>query len=765
MPTPAATAVGGKLQIASNGTINVYVRQQGTTANPNVVHGLAIHVTRGPVYLRVGTSAGDDSLFAATLLRTGYHKLAFTPTSTTYWVEFSASANGIREVASISIDAAGDLVLPTPWQGTKLQSNRYAPSVDVTYVADGLGPIRRIERHANDSWSLTDVETTDGPYLIPNVNQTFTLAPSVRAGTGTIAASKPLFKAGHVGAIFKLVHYSQYVAQIITGNDQWTDPVKCTGVGTDRTIYYTLAGGGSATIKLQRSVGNTYSWQDVNTLGGSGSYNDTFDNQIIYYRIGVDGTGYISGTPTVYLSFQGGSTVGTCRITAVTSNVLADMEVLVPFGNTIPTHDWTEGAWSSVWYWPRAIAIYDGRLYAGAKDQVWGSVASNFESENVDTPADTAFTRALATGADMNIISWFLPLSVLQIGSAGATITGRGSNLDEAVTNTNFTAKNNATFGVTNVEPAIIDEAGIYIDRSTWHPYQLAPNDYFTRYFSKSLVRLHKRIGNPGITQIAVQRQPDTRAYFVRADGQCLVLLYDTQDNAIGWSRIKTDGIIESVEVLPGTGEDIVYFIVARQIEGVTRRYLEQLSGWYDAATEDCNPVDCYVRQDSDVATNIIDDLDHLEGRTVTVWGDGACLGDLVVASGQVTLPRACKKRVAGIYFEGLYTSTSLAYGAQAGTAHAQMKRPLNVAFQLLNAVPGAIEYGQSFTQMDRLGDRDLAQDFDSGPNLMTGVTEPKTMPGGHSRDPRLYIRATSKGGPGTIAGLVFGLATNERVG
>jgi hypothetical protein len=362
----------------------------------------------------------------------------------------------------------------------------------------------------------------------------------------------------------------------------------------------------------------------------------------------------------------------------------------------------------------------------------------------------------------MSNIRWMLPLGVLQIGADGATTTARSSSLDEAITPTNFNAKDNATFGVSNVEPAKIDEAGVYIDRSTWRPYQVAPNESGTRYASKSLVRLHRNIGKPGIIQIAVQRQPDTRAYMVRSDGQCIVLLYDSQDNAIGWSRIITDGKIESCEVLPGVGGDKVYFIVARQILGVTRRSLEVIDTWTDENAADANPVDCYVRQNRTVATDTITGLAHIEGREVVVWGDGASYGTHIVTGGQVQISKACFKLVAGLPYDGLYVSAGLHYGAQAGTAHTTQRRPMSVSFQLLNALPGGLEYGQSFAEMDRLQDRDLEFTYDAGPGMMSGVTDRKPMPGGHSRDPRIYLRASSLGGPVTVQGMVFGLQTNE---
>ena len=121
---------------------------------------------------------------------------------------------------------------------------------------------------------------------------------------------------------------------------------------------------------------------------------------------------------------------------------------------------------------------------------------------------------------------------------------------------------------------------------------------------------------------------------------------------------------------------------------------------------------------------------------------------------------------MAGLAYEARYTSSKLVYAAQAGTAHGQYMRPLRVAFMLLNTKPGAVEYGVGFDKpMDRLGDRLLTTAWDASSDLVSGDTDSFPMPGGFDRDPRLCLRAGSRGGPVTVQGLVLGLQTNDKVG
>lgn len=124
-------------------------------------------------------------------------------------------------------------------------------------------------------------------------------------------------------------------------------------------------------------------------------------------------------------------------------------------------------------------------------------------------------------------------------------------------------------------------------------------------YQSSNLMRTHKQIGWPGLTQMAVSREPDTRVWIVRADGQVLVKLFDPAENVLGWSRVITDGVIESVAVLPGDDEDEVYFMVARTVGGNTVRYLEKLSSVMLDDAADATQVDSFVQWSGAATTTI----------------------------------------------------------------------------------------------------------------------------------------------------------------
>jgi hypothetical protein len=772
----SATVSGGLLRLISDGISVAGIRQNVATSSAGVAHTLKIVVTNGIVQLKVGSASGDDSYVASAELRTGTHFLTFTPTAS-YWIELWSTLRYECSVDSVEITGAGDLVLPTPWVSSQFQSLRFERTLDVMYVASGTGVKKRIERRNSSSWSITNSDEQDGPFRAVNTDESITIQPSVTTGNGTMTASRALFKTTHVGALWKLTQNGQRQSRTVSGADQWSDPVKVVGIGTGRSLSWTVTGTFVGTVRLQRSVGNTTSWTDVTsgtgsfttTVAGTFTYTDSgLDNQTVYYRVGIKTGEYTSGSAVVDISFSGGATDGIVRITQFTSATAVSIEVLTGLASTAPTFEWSEGAWSDLRGHPRALTLNDGRLWNARDDQFWGSYSDLYESQKIGDQAANAVARSVAVGTADEIL-WLMSLSRLLIGTAGAEIVVRSNAFDEALTSTNLTVREMSTYGSANVQPLKVDNRGIYVERSTWRPMELKYNPEVQDYTAAPLTRLHKNIGRPGITDMAIARQPDTRIFFIRADGQCLVKLYHPAEDVAAWVRLVTDGAFENVAVLPGqNGEDLVYFIVRRTVNGVTVRYLELLDVffWTDAAAT--NILDSYVRQEGAAATTITG-LGHLVGKTVQAYGDGADMGlHVVPPSGTITIARAKAKRAAGLPYTGRYRSSKLAIGAQMGTAVAQKAKPLQIALVLNNSSP-VIRYGQTFEKMDTLSERDIISTYDAGPGLREGTTERLSVPGDptkgdHNNDPRLCLEFSSPF-PVRLGGYVLSHQINEKVG
>lgn len=756
-----ATVTGGKLKLVSNGAALAGMKQALTINEVGTQHALDIVVDRGPVTLLLGTTDGGSEITSA-VLRTGVHSLAFTPSVSTVYIRITSVDIAERYVDSIQVASSGDLVLTSPWGESDLRNLSFAQSNDVLFVASGSVIKKRLERRGAASWSLVDYNMQDGPFGSLNVDESLTLTPSVLKGNGTLTASRSLFKSTHVGGLWKIIHAGQKQSRVVNGAGQFTDPIKVTGTGARRYFSFSITGTWSGTITLQQSIGNTTSWVAWWTKTVNGTFNnvdDNLDNQIVYYRVGFESSNYTSGSATVTLDYKGGTTTGICKVLAYTSPTVVDIEVIEQFGEVTASYEWYEGAWSAERGWPEALGFFDERLYCGVYDGFYGSVAGAYESFNIGSEAADAISRKIATGG-ANPVRWIAPLSRLVVGTEAVEAGARSTNYDEPITATNLTIRNVSTRGSSRVQPAIIDAQAMFVDRSKYRAYAIFYSVENNDFVSVDLMELHKRIGKPGISQIAVQRQPDTRVYWIRDDGQCLVLLYEPGEKVKAWGRFVTDGEFESVMVLPGTGEDEVYFSVKRTINGSTVRYIERLAPFVVDDALDARFADSHRVVTGSGMTQITN-ASHLEGKEVVIWADGSYHAPKTVLNGSFDLDRPCDKVVYGLGYEAPYVSQRL-QGGQGGVGLNHVKRPFHISLFLRNSCP-ALWYGQSADEMDKLTDRTMAAVYDSGPGLVDIQTVPLSMPGGHSRDPRLHLKAVAPYGPVIVQAVLLGIQTNEK--
>ena len=476
--------------------------------------------------------------------------------------------------------------IPTTWTQGDLPRIRFDQSGDVIFVACDRQRQSKIERRSTRSWSATHYYCDNGPFLAANATD-ITLSAAALTGNTTLTASRPLWTNSHVGALIRHFSAGQTVSAAITVQNSFTGAIRVSGVGVARSFALVTSGSWTATVTLQRSfTSDSAGFSDVQAFTSNTSnpnFNDGLDNQVAWYRIGVKTGQFSSGTANVSLSYGGGGQAGLCRITEVASGTSASVEILRALGSTSPTNNWSEGEWSDRRGWPSAVTLFDGRLWWAGRDRIWGSESDNYTGFDLETEGDAGpISRTLGSGP-VDVINWILPLSRLIVGREGSEVSIRSSSFDEPLTPTNLTLKDCSTQGSTSLPAVRVDTRGVFAEKSNRKVYELAFSPDIQDYAAHDLTRLHPDIGLVGFVDVAVQRQPDTMLHFLLGSGEAAILLYDREDQVEAWWRIVTDGVIESVAVLPGDVEDQVYYVVKRNIDGFPRRFLEKL-----ARRDDC---------------------------------------------------------------------------------------------------------------------------------------------------------------------------------
>lgn len=739
---------GGYMKLLGTGSASARRYQQVSVTGDDVgvVHALRIAIERGPVLLRVGSSAGADDVFRQAVLRTGVHSIAFQADAD-FYVQFSSSLDYPVLVDSCVLEAVDDdtpVSLPTPWSTVAdCKKVRWQQSGDVVFAAcEGYRP-RRIERRPNNSWSIVEYAPEDGPFRTENTSS-LSLTPSALSGEITLTASETLFQSGHEGALFQLTSEGQTVSSDLAAELTYTNSIRVTGVGKSRLFSISITGTWSGTITLQESIAEEGSWSDTPgmswTANASTTHKDIDDNnQIVYYRIGFKAGDYTSGTATVTLQYDGGSITGVVQVTDVASATSATANVISDLGEAAATTHWAEGAWSDVQGWPEAVTIWEGRLWWPSAGRNYASVSDALESFDPDYEGDAGpINRRVGDGPALRS-NWMLPLQRLIVGTDQAEFSIRSNSFDEPVTPSNYNSKEPTSKGSAPLPAVKADGRGYFVDRSTKRLFEMAYNGQTYDFGALDLTVLVPEIGEAGFARIAVQSDPDFRVHAVREDGTVGILVRDPAEEVICWTDIETDGDVEDVVVLPSDDGDRVFYRVKRTIDGNTVRYLEE---W--AAGTDCVGGTLNLQADSFITgAGAVDGLDHLEGETVVIWGDGEDQGTGVVSSGAVS-GQSHTSWMAGLTYDATYKSAKLATQLQDGTTLTQRARINSVGLILVNTHPEGLQVGPTFDTMDALPLTEGGAAVDTDDIWETYDEGMVEFPGDWTVDPRICMKASS---------------------
>lgn len=739
----ASTWEAGQLKMVGTGVASARLRQTNTVsgADQSVVHALRIDVTRGPVILRIGTTAGADDIFRQAVLRTGVHSIAFTPGTSPFTIEFSSSLEYATFVNSCDIEPGGVFTLPTPWADAEAcKQLRWQQSSDVIFIACGDCQQRRIERRSDGSWSIVLYEVSDGPFLTENVTNT-TITPSGLNGEISLTSSRSIFQAGHVGGLYRIESQGQLVSQSVAAVDVFTDPIRVTGVTVGRAFEIVMGGSFVGTVTLQRSIAEPGSWVSVAewTAPVTTTYNDGLDNSIVYYRIGF--TSWTSGTAFMSLEYAVGSITGIVRVTGYNSETSVDAIVLDHLGGTDATEVWAEGSWSDVQGWTDAPSIWEGRLWWSGEGQNYASVSDAFHSFDPDFEGDAGpINRRIGEGA-VDRTNWMMPLQRLIVGTDGGEHSVRSTSFDEPVTPSNYNTKAPSSRGSAQVPAVTSDGRGYFVSRSERAVYELEydPGKYAFQALNTTL--LVPEIGDSHFVRLGVQQEPDTRIHAIRADGTAAILIRDEAENVMCWVELETNGgEIQDVCVLAGADEDKVYYRVKRVIDGNTVYYHEKI-----AKEENCRGGTLNRQADSFViGSGTIDGLSHLEGETIVAWGDGADMGTFTVTGGAAVPAATAVSWVAGLPYTADYQSSKLAGETGLGLSLTQVTRINKIGLILADTHKDGLQYGPDFDNLDDLPNVEDGADVEADKVWEAYDEDMIEFPGDWSTDNRLCLRATA---------------------
>lgn len=649
-----------------------------TKANPAVVTSAAHGLSNGQdVYL--------DSIVGMVELNGRFARVANVAANTFELTDYQGNnINSTNYTTYASGGTASRLYTVTHTiEEADLQDLNFAQSNDVLTIAHNNYHPKDVTRTGHSAWTITDFDNQKGPFKDINATAT-TLQASAATGSVTITASASLFTAAMVG---DLVYIEQgpddltkaweagknirseeirrsgphfYQAETITGSATVSgvsiaalcivttsaahglvtgDYVYITGVGGTTEInnqwYYVKKITNTTFYIMNDQFTTTYTdssgWTAFASNGTAEKGKQTGATKPDWTEgTQVDGDPGIAWT-YLHSGFGIVEITGYTNATTVTATVIDRLPANVV---STATDVWALSAWSDAEGYPQAITYHKRRLWFGATTQqsstLWGSgigLRTDFSTSN-PLLDDEAITLGLETN-DMNAIRHLLPLKdmIALTSSSEQLIKGDSSGAVLATEPPNPEVQGYT--GASKVMPIIIGNTALFVQDmgSTVQTlqYQLDTDSFGGINLSARSPHIFE---DKTIVSWSYQRHPMSVIWCVFDDGSMAGLTFVNEQRVYAWHRHATgvDGedLWEDVSSIREGNETATYCVVNRQINGVTKRFVERFHTRRFSEVRDAFFVDCgqtYDGRNTGAVTMTITggtNWDNTEALTVT---------------------------------------------------------------------------------------------------------------------------------------------------
>ena len=298
---------------------------------------------------------------------------------------------------------------------------------------------------------------------------------------------------------------------------------------------------------------------------------------------------------------------------------------------------------------PRCSGQYDQRrVFAGSNKnplKVWMTNPSqqSLMMTHVPLQADDCI-EVVAVAEDADMIRHIVGMDSLLLftGSGEMRVSSSAGGISPA----SITIRAQSYIGANNVKPVVSGNNVVFISARGGHPYQTVYSDQVASYAPADIgVRCPHLFDDKNIVDMALCKAPINSLWCCSSDGSLYCATYLPDQGINAWTRVDVQGHVESVCAISEGTEDHVYITVRRN--GTV--CLERLSNVTITNDNDARFVDSFLDAIFTSPQSSIEGLDHLEGQTVAIHGDGEFLGTATVSNGSVKLPVACRNVAIGL--------------------------------------------------------------------------------------------------------------------
>lgn len=413
------------------------------------------------------------------------------------------------------------------------------------------------------------------------------------------------------------------------------------------------------------------------------------------------GQGYTNPTATVYAEYGSGATV------SLSLGAIGD--------------------------YPGCVTYYEQRRFFGGTrvrpQMLWGTRPGTESdmSYTIPTQDDNRIKFRIAA-QQASRVQHLVPISQLLALTETAEFRITSVNSD-ALTPNSISVKPQSYIGASPVQPVIINNTAVYAASRGGHlrelGYNWQANGFITSDLSiraPHLFELGKRV-----VDLSVTAAPEQIIWGATNKGELYGLTYLPEQNVGAWHVHTTkDGYFESCAVVTEGEEDRLYVVVRRLVNGAYVRYVERMGTMSAATLEESFYVDSGLTYRG-VPVSTLQGLNHLEGCTVAVLGDGAVMQPQKVENGKITLPEEHSVIHVGLPITAELQTLPIAIQLNDGSYGRGHTANINKAWLQVYRSSG-IWVGPSFEELTENKQR-TNEPYGAPPNAVTGTVAVLTTP------------------------------------
>lgn len=631
----------------------------------------------------------------------------------------------------------------TPFAEADLPYLRFAQSADVMYICSGDYPVQKLCRYSDTSWQLVQASFDLPPFCDVNKDLDNTLTPSGLTGSITLTMTKDTFSSDNIGDMVKIEQY-------VNGREASTENGTSAAIIIGKTWKIITHGTWTGTAYVEYADSESGPWKTLRTYTSSDDYNPSESGDVEEYTWMRIRTSISSGTCKANISSYPYTHTGYATITAVTNakSATANVTTRHRLGSTDATIDWYLSAWGKTNGYPYCTTFFQDRLCFGGSpgepQRIWMSKSGDYENFGIDKEEGTVTDDSAVTADLLSrkscAITHMDAGNDLVIFTEGNSWTISGN---ETVTPSSITPKNQENYGVNDVTPIRVGNRVVYVQKRGSIVRDIGYDYNSDSYVGIDLTLLAKHlISGHKLVSAAFAQEPDPLLYFVREDGVIILLTYVIDQKVYAWSHLVTDGNFKSVAAIDNGNNDDVYVAVQRKINGSTATYIEHFDQDHTSSSQqDYIMVDSATVFDLDDATNYVNGLEYLEGKTVRILADGYLYDPVIVKDGKAYLPDGvtAKRLTVGLPYTMIIEQPNWDIGnTQDGTVQGRKKSVTQAILRLKNSFGGWIGTSSTSELQEIIYDDnrvELGEDV-----LETGDKQVNLPEEGVNTDGRTYI-------------------------